>query len=162
MRHIERMDCHRAIVRAAMKAEGFEFIGVFNDVDDEEYGDYLYKCEDDDSLLMLCNLNEDSGGIETGSLEDFTHDNHEYLEHIKTLLNYEGDDFSEKIRNRYPLGVPVFDPDGRVSDLLYEYREDKIRDILDCSSSWLTDAEWNSLLHEWSDDAVAQIKDEDE
>ncbi len=64
-------DVHRAIVRAAMKAEGFKLAGEFDRVEGEEYGSYVYW-NDDSETIMVCSLDEQHGDIEIGRIEEFS------------------------------------------------------------------------------------------
>ena len=51
----------RRLVRAAMAAEGMKYIGILNDYDGDEYGNYIYTL--DDSIVVL-SIGEDEGEIE--------------------------------------------------------------------------------------------------
>ena len=77
-------DVHRAIVRAAMKAEGFSLVGEFNRADGEEYGHYVYW-NDDSETIMVCSLDEERGDIEVGTMEDFS--GHEHLAAIVEVVD---------------------------------------------------------------------------
>ncbi len=76
----------RTVVRAAMTAERFEMVGSFGRVSDEEYGNYVFW-NDADEIIMLCWLNEDDGGIEIGTMEDFCADQHPDLPQITEAIN---------------------------------------------------------------------------
>lgn len=86
MERTERMDCHRAIVRAAMQADDFELVGEFNRSENEEYGYYVFW-NDSSERIMLCELNEDDGSIEYGEMEDFVADKHVFLKEITEAID---------------------------------------------------------------------------
>jgi len=77
-------DVHRAVVRAVMKADGFELVGEFGRVAGEEYGHYVYW-NDDSETIMVCSLDEQHGDIEVGKMEDF--DGHEHLKEIIAAID---------------------------------------------------------------------------
>lgn len=85
------LNVHRAIVRSAMDAEGWEIVGEFERAQDEEYGKYVLFHEDDviedeRAKFLVCSLDEDFGDIYYLSIEDaLSHP--EFGDEIKRIMD---------------------------------------------------------------------------
>ncbi len=127
---------HRGVVRAAMNADGWKFVGEFNRYP-EENGSYVFVSSDFDpndlySEIMVCTLYEDYGDIEIGAVHEFNN------EFIYTIVFFPGYSLLEKLTARYPLRVPLGPENGPAQRYMEEYQ----REILNGMRGFPSQDEW--------------------
>lgn len=151
---------HRMVVRKAMSHPDYKLIEEWDRVEGEEYGAYLYQHKSDKDRYMVCCIGEDtfSGAITIGTREEL--EISEYGEYIKTALDYEGDTFIEKCKNRYAIPALSYDiPEefhDEISEILNGWRNEKIAIQISEPFVWLTKKEWGEWLDDWIDCAYQQ------
>jgi len=141
------LNIHRSIVRAAEESTGWQYVGAYDVVDNEEYGScvYLepdYDLNDERTEIMVLSLDEDRGDIEIMRISEVK--DHPNGEFVKTLLGYYRDKekpaqlFFDALSYRYPYAA------GKAREAIKNY----LLDIEDRVHGFPPDPEWDEIAAE--------------
>jgi len=72
-----------------------------------------------------------------------------------TSLNYPGSNFRERFDARYMIpAMPRVS--SEVIEVLWDWRNDYYKYVMDGVSEWKTDSEWEETLEEWIEDVESE------